>query len=137
MPPAESSAHLEVNTLSIKTLVDVPQAALDDADRLFKLHARAQRACCEEAGQRAHRLPVQPGALLAVAQPLQVGLQLCNEPVLAILTCQQNMCKPLQKDEHNLRPNLSRKTPDPLCGLLVSLCNLLRVACADSHYHEH
>ena len=85
------------------------QAALNDADRLFKLHAGAQRARRDEAGQRAERLPVQPGALLAAAQPLQVGLQLCNEPVLAILTCQQNMCKALRKDEYNLCPNFTAK----------------------------
>ena len=122
-PAGISIAYLEVDTLSIKTLVDVRQAALDNADRLLELHARAQRARCHEAGQRARCLPVQPGLLLAAVQPLQVGLQLCNEPVLAILTCQHTVKTFMRSaDTHS-----SGKHPDLLWGLLIPLWKSLRV----------
>ena len=135
-PAGDFGAHLEVDTLSIKALIDVRQAAFNDADCLLELHARAQRACRNEAGQRAERLPVQPGALLAIVQPLQVGLQLCNEPVLAILTCQQNMCKASRKDKYNLCPNVTARLWNPLCSLLNPWWKVLHVACPDLDHHE-
>ena len=105
-PLSLTAAYLQVNTLSIEALVDMRQAALDDAERLLELDARAQRARCDEAGQRAQRLAVQPGALLAAAQPFQVGIQLCDELVLAILTCQQKVGNVTKRAINNLQSSL-------------------------------
>ena len=107
-PAGIPGAHLEVDTLGIKTLVDVRQAALNDADCLFKLHAGAQRARRDQAGQRAERLPVQPGAAQAAAQPLQVGLQLRNESALTVLTCKQKLSEAMRKTEHRILEQDSR-----------------------------
>lgn len=79
--------HLNVNTLLFQALASALQALLDDGKRLFKLHARPQRARRDEAGQRAARLLWQPCVAPGGADcTLQVILQLRSQLDLLALS---------------------------------------------------
>ena len=82
--------HLNADALLFQALASALQALLDDGERLFKLHARPQRARRDEAGQRAARLLWQPCVAPGGAGcTLQVILQLRSQldPLVLSLLC--------------------------------------------------